>query len=86
MKVMKLVLFGLPIQNKNSAINALLPFLIDFFKLKEKIHIRQKISSRKIIYMRNQYYYYYFVLPKISIGQACIKNIKLPLPYISYYL
>ena len=29
-------MFGLPIQNKNSAINASLPFLFNYFELKEK--------------------------------------------------
>ena len=38
-------MFGLPTQNKNCAINASLPFLFDFFELKEKHQIRR--------YMRN---------------------------------
>ena len=29
-------MFGLPIQNKNSAINASLTFLFNYFELKEK--------------------------------------------------
>ena len=37
-------MFGLSIQNKHTAINALLPFQFDFFKLKEKDHIRKTNS------------------------------------------
>ena len=35
-------MFGLPIRNKNSVINASLTFLFDVFELKEKYHIRKK--------------------------------------------
>ena len=66
-------MFGLPIQNKNSAINASLPFLFNYFELKKK-HIRRKINRKKNVYMSNQCYYY-FDLPKIKVGQAhTIKN------------
>ena len=41
------VMLGLAIQNKNSAKNALLNFLLDLFKLKERVHIRTKINSQK---------------------------------------
>ena len=40
-------MLGLAIQNKNSAKNALLNFLLDLFKLKERVHIRTKINSQK---------------------------------------
>ena len=39
--------FGLPILNESSAIYALLPFLFDFFELKEKDHIGSKMNSQK---------------------------------------
>ena len=41
-------MFGFPIQNKKSAINALLPFSFDFFKFKEKDHIKRKINCKKV--------------------------------------
>ena len=50
-------MFGLPIQNKNSAINASLTLLFDLFTLKEKDPIRGKINSKKNVFMRNRYYY-----------------------------
>ena len=37
-------MFCLLIQNKNNTTNATLPFLFDFFELKEKYHIKRKIS------------------------------------------
>ena len=40
-------IFGLLIQNKNSAINDLLPFMFDFFAVKEKDQIRRKINDKK---------------------------------------
>ena len=40
-------MFGLPILNESSAIYALLPFLFDFFELKEKDHIGSKMNSQK---------------------------------------
>ena len=40
-------MFSLPIQNKNSAINASLPFLFNYFELKKK-HIRRKINRKKM--------------------------------------
>ena len=42
-------MFGLPIQNKNNAINASLAFLFDFFESKEK-YIRRKINIQKSVY------------------------------------
>ena len=38
-------MLGSPIQNKNSAINVLLAFLLDFFELKKKDHMRQSIQE-----------------------------------------
>ena len=63
-------MFGFPIQNKDSEINALTTFLFDIFELKEKDHIRRKIHSEKSVYMRNKCYYYYFDLAKIRVGWA----------------
>ena len=76
-------MFGLPIQNENSAINDSLPFLFDFFELKEKYHIRRQINSqKKSVYMRNQSYFYFY-LAKIKVGQvgttkklSCLRLIK----------
>ena len=39
-------MLGLPIQKK-TAINVLLPFLFEFFKLKEKDYIGIKINGKK---------------------------------------
>ena len=61
-------MFGLPIQNKNSAINASLPFLFDFFESKEKYRIRRKINIQKRVYMTNQDYY--SDLAKIRVDRA----------------
>ena len=52
-------MFGLQIQNKNSTMNTLLHFLFDFFKSKEKYHIRRKQIVKNSVYIRNQYYYYH---------------------------
>ena len=66
-------MFGLPIQNKNSAINASLPFLFNYFELKKKTY-QKKNKQKKNVYMSNQCYYY-VDLPKIKVGQAhTIKN------------
>ena len=46
-----------------------LPFLFNFFELKERAHIRRKINSQRSVYMRNQYYYC-FDLAKIRVVQA----------------
>ena len=43
-------MFGLPIQNKNIAINASLTFSFDFFRLKENDHIRRKWSSKNVFW------------------------------------
>ena len=43
-------MFGLPIQNKNIAINASLTFSFDFFRLKENDHIRRKLSSKNVFW------------------------------------
>ena len=43
-------MFGLPIQNKNNAINASLTFSFDFFRLKENDHIRRKWSSKNVFW------------------------------------
>ena len=43
-------MFGLPNENKNSTENPSLPFLTDFFKLKEKDHISRKINSKQKVY------------------------------------
>ena len=66
-------MLGLAIQNKNSARNALLNFLLDLFKLKGRVHIRTKINSQKKFLCENCKYY--FDLAKIKVGQAhIIKN------------
>ena len=64
-------MFGLPIRNKNSVINASLTFLFDVFELKEKYHIRKKKNNnnKKSVYMRNQYYFY-SDLTKIMVSRA----------------
>ena len=64
-----------------------LPFLFDFFELKERAHIRRKINSQRKVYIykyiRNQYYYY-FDLAKMRVGWPVQQKIKLPLP--SFFL
>ena len=74
-------MFGLPIQNKNSAINALLLFLFDFFELKERVHTRTKRNSQKKCLHENHekclhQYHYYFHLTKIRVGQPIQQKIK----------
>ena len=59
---------------QNSAISTSLPFLFDFFQLKEKDHIGRKMN----VYMRNHFYYFDLAKIRVSRGHTTVVlNFKL---------
>ena len=67
-------MFGLPIQNKNNAINASLTFWFDFFRLKENDHIRRKLSSKNVFWKEIS------ICLKLGLVEPVQQRNKLPSP------
>ena len=54
-------MLGSPIQNKNSAINVLLAFLLDFFELKKKSYATKYSRMYQVKLFKAVFHKFYFV-------------------------